>query len=331
MRTKRLQLVSSGPSRGQSPHRLVLAVAAWALLGGGCVSKSIYLQKVDEAVRHGAQADAYKRELTAAAEVRAKLNTALEAEERKVAVCELNQKAVREDRSRVEGERDALQARIKTAADDVNEVRAQLSTSKEQMHACENRVVGIRTAQAAERRKEPNLSDVAEALKAEVEGSNGGITLFRPKGAVQLRIPSRLFFRLRNARVSEEGKQLASRLADVLGRLRDRVVLVEGHEDKAPVPKRAGSPTELSLTQAYAVALFLVRAGMDSARVSVVGMGARRMLAAQEAPGAEDLNRRIEIVVTPAPVASDLEVIGPDAAPTPTPTAPAADPLRGAP
>lgn len=298
------------------PRTLLVAATLGCAGLAGCVSKSIYLQKVDEAVRHASQADAYKRELTGAAEVRAKLNALLEAEERKVAVCELNAKALRESRAQTETELTQLKARIKATADDANEVRAQLASAREAVRGCENRIVGLRTAQAAERRKEPDLSDVAQALKAEVDASNGLITLLRPKGAVHLRIPSKLFFRGRSARVSEDGKQLASRLADILGRLSDRVVLVEGHEDKSPVPRRAGSPTELSLTQAYAVALFLVRAGMDSARVSVVGIGTRRMLAQEGAPGAEDTNRRIEIIVTPAPAAPDLEVIGPDPRPT---------------
>ena len=222
---------------------LVIGLGSAAL--AGCVSKSTFLQKVDEWVRVRSQLESCDKEMGRAAEFRATLETDLKASERRTALCQLEKKAVSvtvDDKAKLETELKAeiegLRGKYKTIADDMNELRAKHGTADETIRGLQKRLRELRV----EARREPDLSDVRKALRTEVDESNGLLSVSLPKGAVVLRIPHSQLFAKRNALLSREGKELIARLADSLRRLKDRSFLVQGHQDaSAQAGDAAGS------------------------------------------------------------------------------------------
>jgi flagellar motor protein MotB len=279
-----------------------------------CVSKSLYQQQVDEAVRWRAQSAEYKKSLGVAAELRARLEAQVKAEERKTAICEVSLRGLRERGEKHDAEVAAVTARLKATSDDVNELRAKLAGADEGVKGCEARIAQLRANQAAAARREPDLSDAVKILQPEVDQSNGALTLLRPRGAVVLRLPHALLFRRRSPVLTREGGELLGRVADALKQLKERrIFTIEGHEDAEAPPRRFGTPFDLSLTQSYRVALELVRQGLAASRVQAMGLGASQPLGTPGAENAALLNRRIEVRITPAPPAEKLDVIGPEA------------------
>lgn len=284
--------------------RLLLAVLL--LVGSGCVSKTLYLQKIDEALRATTRAEQCARSLQRLADIRVELEQRGKALERKLAVAALERDGCRQGLARLEAEIAALRTQVRQRSDEVNELRAELALAREKARGLEARIARMRE----EARREPDLSDVLEALRAEV-ATTEGMSLHRRKGAVVVRIPRALLFRRRTTTLlSRSGRALVGRLADALGRLKERSFLVEGHQVPGRVPRRFRSPEELSLGQAVAVGIWLVRSGIDASRVSATGLGASRPVEADE-PAERGATERIEIVVTPTRPADRLDVIGP--------------------
>lgn len=302
---------------------LVIGLGSAAL--AGCVSKSTFLQKVDEWVRVRSQLESCDKEMGRAAEFRATLETDLKASERRTALCQLEKKAVSvtvDDKAKLETELKAeiegLRGKYKTIADDMNELRAKHGTADETIRGLQKRLRELRV----EARREPDLSDVRKALRTEVDESNGLLSVSLPKGAVVLRIPHSQLFAKRNALLSREGKELIARLADSLRRLKDRSFLVQGHQDASAPPRKLGTPLDLSHYQAAAVSRELMRSGLEPQKVTCAGLGASRPAAAPDAQDAEEQNRRIELVITPTPATETLEVITPDSSHEPSRSAP---------
>ena len=277
----------------------------------GCVAKSTYLQKIDEAVRFRTQAEQCSGEMRRLGEIRADLEDQVRAVEKRLAVTALDRERCRKEVAQHEGEVGGVRESLKKSNDEVNDLRTKLALSAEQVSGLKGRIAQMQE----ESRREPDLSDVETALKTELE-SGPGLSLVKGKGWRVLRIPHEALFRRRTAVLTLQGRELLGRLADAFGRLSSRSFRIQGHQDNAPVPRRLGSVIELSLAQAAAVGVTLVRAGLDPTRVSAAGLGAARPAAAGEEDAARAANRRIEIVIAPLDPADRIDVIGPEGKPT---------------
>jgi chemotaxis protein MotB len=285
---------------------LLLCIA----LATSCVAKSTYLQKIDEAVRFRTQAEQCTTELRRLGEIRADLEDQIRGVEKRLAVTALDRERCRKEVEQHNAEIARLRESLQKSNDTVNELRTRLALSAEQVRGLKGRIAQLQE----EARREPDLSDVEAALKTELE-STPALSLVRGKGFRVLRIPHEALFRRRTAALTREGRALLGRLADALGRLSGRSFRIQGHQDNAPVPRRMGSVVELSVWQAVAVGMALVRAGLDSMRVFAAGFGAARPAAAGEDESARAANRRIEIVITPLDPADQIDVIGPEGLP----------------
>lgn len=285
-----------------------LLFALGALAGTACVSKSTYLKKIDEAVKFRTEAESCAKSLRVAGEARQDLEDRVKGLQNKVAGLDLDRKRCRAELERVQPLAEALRDDLRKRNDEVNELRTKVALAEEQARGLRERIRQMLAD--AQRAREPDLSDVEAALRAEVE-AGAGVTMEKRKGAMVLRIPQAALFRRRTPVLTRTGRELAIRLADAFGRLTQRTFLIEGHQDDTRVPRRWRSPTELSLAQAVALGTALIRAGLDPSRVAATGLGAARPLASGDDPEAREKNRRVEIVVRPASPAEALEVIGP--------------------
>jgi flagellar motor protein MotB len=299
----------SGPLAARAATSAPLLLALGALASGtACVSKSTYLKKIDDAVKFRTEAESCARSLRIAGEVRQDLEDQIKGLQNKVAGLALDGKRCRAELERVQPQAASLRDDLRKSNDEVNELRAKVAVAEEQARGLRERIRQMLAD--AKRAREPDLSDVEAALKAEVE-AGAGVTMEKRKGAMVLRIPQAALFRRRTPVLTRTGRELAIRLADAFGRLTQRTFLLEGHQDDTRVPRRWRSPTELSLAQAVALGTALIQAGLDPSRMAATGLGAARPLASGDDPDAREKNRRVEIVVRPASPAEALEVIGP--------------------
>jgi chemotaxis protein MotB len=282
---------------------------ALSLTAAGCVvSKSTYFKKVDEAAKARHEAEACAKSMRLGASFRAELEGRIATLEKRVAIGAIERDKCRSDLASVQAKLDsdgsALRESLRKAHDEVNELKTKLALADEQVRGSRAEVERIRAdaqKRVAELKRPPDLTDVVEALKGVADDPALGAAVEPLRGAVRLRIPERaLFPRRTRVLVHRRGRQLLGRLAEAIKKLPTRAVIVQGHQDGAPVPGRLRTPLELSLAQANAVALSLLRAGVEPDRLSVAALGATRSL--EQAPGAEPYpkSRRIEIVFQPA-------------------------------
>lgn len=104
-------------------------------------------------------------------------------------------------------------------------------------------------------------------------------------------------FQRGSAEITESGRTLLDRVADALVAAPDLRVRVEGHTDARGNPERNKA---LSQSRAEAVVDYLAAHGVDSARLSAVGLGSSRPIVRTEDPERGSVNRRIEFHVEEA-------------------------------
>jgi chemotaxis protein MotB len=287
-----------------------------------CISKEQFLKKVDEAARFRNQYESCQRTIEATEKARRVLEGDIRDLQEQVARTGLERDKCRSDlvasQTKVEGEAGVvreLREALKKTNDEVNELRAKIAIAGEQVRGSENKVaLAQREARrlVAEAKRPADLSDVLAAIKPAVE-TESLIRVQPLKGAVLVRIPHNLLFLRRPPALSKKGKELVARLADALSPLQGRTFLVQGHEEGARSAGRYRNPVDLSLAEATAVGAWLLKSGIEPARISLAGLGDTRPLITGEGAEARFQSRRIEIVITAMSALEPVEVIGPGA------------------
>src|SRR5207248_7873493 len=121
-----------------------VACAAVALAAGGCISKSVYLKQVDEAVQARARADACDKRLRQLGDVKGDLEEQVRTMDKRRAMTLLDFDKCREQLGRRETESSAatggLKEELRKSNDQVNELRAKLAAMDEQVRGAENKV-----------------------------------------------------------------------------------------------------------------------------------------------------------------------------------------------
>ena len=113
-------------------------------------------------------------------------------------------------------------------------------------------------------------------------------------GEVTVRVPGDVLFGPGQTTLSKASKKTLAKVATALNEnYAGRTVVVEGHTDRDPIKKSKWASNEaLSEARAQAVADYLAERGVDSGRLSTVGLGA-----SQPRGKNKSKNRRVEIVV----------------------------------
>ena len=100
---------------------------------------------------------------------------------------------------------------------------------------------------------------------------------------------------------------MLDRVAEILRKITDRQIKVEGHTDNVPIGPaiidRFPTNWELSTARATTVVRHLQERGLDSKLLSAEGYSEYRPVASNETEEGRAKNRRIEIVLIPLDVA----------------------------
>jgi chemotaxis protein MotB len=122
-----------------------------------------------------------------------------------------------------------------------------------------------------------------------------------PRGIV-VRLPQAVFFSSGDDRIHEEALPTVAKIAEILRDMPNEVMLI-GHADSVPIHnRRFKSNWELSAARGLRLLEALSSTyGIAENRISVSSEGANRPAASNETASGRAGNRRVEIVILPAP------------------------------
>jgi chemotaxis protein MotB len=146
-------------------------------------------------------------------------------------------------------------------------------------------------------------SDGLESVANEVEQSMSDlidrelIVVRRHGNWVEVEIRTDILFPSGVATLSPPAEQVLSQLAATLMPF-PNAIRVEGHTDNRPISTAAfPSNWELSAARAASVVHLFTRAGMDPARLAVIGLGENRPAQSNSTPEGRNANRRVLLVI----------------------------------
>ncbi len=114
---------------------------------------------------------------------------------------------------------------------------------------------------------------------------------------VEVEIRTDILFPSGIATLSPPAEQVLSQLAATLQRFPNSI-RVEGHTDNRPISTTAfPSNWELSAARAASVVHLFTRAGVDPARLAVVGLGENQPMQSNATPEGRNANRRVVLVI----------------------------------
>lgn len=271
---------------------VLVAVGFAALVCGGCVAKSDYLQKQSEA-------EGLNRSLA----VVTSENTSLEGRiDRLIA-----------DRTKLITERDELNARIGALAEElgrtVTETRhaifelkqrnAELEGDKQMLE--ESITLVRKNREAAVQKVSSTYEGLLREMKEEIE--QGQVTITELKGKLTVDVVDRILFDSGRAEVKPAGLEVLKRVVAILVGVTDKTIRVEGHTDNVPISgalvKRYQTNWELAAARAINVTRYLEKEGIDPALLSAAAFGEYQPVADNETAEGRAKNRRIAIILLP--------------------------------
>jgi len=274
----------------KSPLLLTLAVAA--LLCGGCVAKSEYLQKQ-------AEADTLTRNLVAVTARNASLTEQIE--------------RLNAERQKLTAERDSLNTRLGALAEELALTTAEARRTIKELsdrnlelegdkQMLEESVALVRkTRDEAVRTVNKTYEGLLNEMKDEIE--QGQIVITELKGKLTVDVVDKILFDSGQAEIKPEGLAVLKKVVDILIPVTDRIIRVEGHTDNVPIKgglaKRYPTNWELSAARAITVTRYLENEGLDPALLSAAAFGEYQPVADNATPEGRAKNRRIAIVLLP--------------------------------
>ena len=147
--------------------------------------------------------------------------------------------------------------------------------------------------------------DLVSDMKSEIE--QGSIQITQLKDKLSVNMVDKILFNSGEADVNAAGKKVLDKVANVLKKVQNKQIRIEGHTDNIPIggalKERFPSNWELSAARATTVARYLTESsGVNATIVSAAGYGQFRPIADNAKPEGRSKNRRIEIALVPLDV-----------------------------
>src|SRR5262245_22488694 len=270
--------------------RGIVLVAVTALALTGCVTKSKY-----EALENQAAADR-----TALAKEVAGLQSDKQDLDRQVS-------GLRDEVARRE-------AQISAQKNESNALQRQITDLSDRASASEKRVGEVTSQKDEEIRRLSTMKDeeiqrlrgtydsMVKSLEGEI--AKGEIKDKQIQDRLSVQMVDKVLFDSGKAEIKPQGREILTKVANVLASVKDKQIRIEGYTDSQPITgslqKQYPTNWELSTQRATTVVRFLQDKGnIDPKVLSAVGYGEFRPLASNDTNEGRAENRRIEIVLTP--------------------------------
>ncbi|WP_455379376.1 OmpA family protein [Petrachloros mirabilis] len=144
--------------------------------------------------------------------------------------------------------------------------------------------------------------DLTSSLRAEI--TKGDIKIQQVRDRLTINMVDRILFDSGSTKVKQAGLKVLKQVGDILKKVTDKQVRIEGHTDNVPIGTglRERYPTnwELSTGRATSVVRYLIdEGGLAPDLLAAVGYGETRPIANNDTEEGRTSNRRIEIVLYP--------------------------------
>ena len=200
-------------------------------------------------------------------------------------------------------------ARIKSLEEASKAKDAEIEKLKAEIAGVRNEAAGLskERAKAIEEKEKAiaELTKTREKLTTELkeEIRKGEIAITQLKDRLSLNLVDKILFDSGSALVKKDGKKVLDRVAEILKKVQDKQIRIEGHTDNVPISARIiekfPSNWELSTSRATNVVKYLQEKGVDPKYLVAAGYSEHRAIGPNESPEGRAKNRRIEIVMTP--------------------------------
>ncbi len=234
----------------------------------------------------------------------------------KLKTAEADKAALQAGLLKAQQERDGLGQELAKAKGDVDAKSKAVAELEKKLAAKDAEIAGLKKEAAGlsrERAKAIEEKDKAIAeltstrekltneLKEEIR--KGEIAITQLKDKLSLNLVEKILFDSGSAVVKKDGKKVLDRVAEILKKVQDKQIRIEGHTDNVPISariiKKFPSNWELSTSRATNVVKYLQEEGVDPKYLVASGSSQYRPIAPNDTPEERAKNRRIEIVLTP--------------------------------
>ena len=207
------------------------------------------------------------------------------------------------------------------ASRDIAALRSQTADLEARKAAHERQIAGLNDQLGATEKRATEtgaeivrLKGTYDSLVKDLQGeiSKGQIKVTQIRDKLSVQLVEKILFDSGRAEIKPEGKEVLTKVGNVLLAVKDKQIRIEGYTDAVPIggALRQQFPTnwELSTQRAATVLRFLQEmVGVDGKYLSAVGYGAFRPVASNDTPEGRAENRRIEISLTPLDVQEVLK------------------------
>ena len=184
-------------------------------------------------------------------------------------------------------------ARIAKEREQLRQEQSQLAATLEQERLAKEEEI---------KRLTRTQEELSRSLQDEI--SKGNITIQQVRDRLTINMVDRVLFDSGQAQVKPAGIKVLKQVGDVLGKITDKQIRIEGHTDNVPISsklqERFKTNWELSASRATTVVRYLIdQGGVDRQYLSAVGYADTQPLASNDSEEGRSSNRRIEIVLYP--------------------------------
>jgi chemotaxis protein MotB len=192
---------------------------------------------------------------------------------------------------------------LESNADRIAKEREQLRQEQSQLAAT---LEQERLAKLAKEEEINRLTRTQEELSKSLQDeiSKGNVTIQQVRDRLTINMVDRVLFDSGQAHVKPAGVKVLKPVGDVLNKISDKQIRIEGHTDNVPISSklqdRFKTNWELSTARATTVVRYLIdQGGVDRQHLSAAGYADTHPLASNDSEEGRSSNRRIEIVLYP--------------------------------
>jgi len=200
--------------------------------------------------------------------------------------------------------------KLQKQASELEDNAARIAKEREQLQQEQSQLAATleqeRLAKLAKEEEINRLTRTQEELSKSLqeEISKGNITIQQVRDRLTINMVDRVLFDSGQAQVKPAGVKVLKPVGDVLNKISDKQIRIEGHTDNVPISSklqdRFKTNWELSTARATTVVRYLIdQGGVDRQHLSAVGYADTHPLASNESEEGRSSNRRIEIVLYP--------------------------------
>jgi chemotaxis protein MotB len=210
----------------------------------------------------------------------------------------------------LKAKKDELSANISSLRDQIAEKDRALNAKNAEIQALNQE------KEKAIQEKEKSIAQLKNTYNSLVgemseEIKKGEITITQLKDKLSVNMVEKILFDSGSAEIKKDGKKVIDRVAEILAKVTDKQIRVEGYTDNVPISPRLAVkfPTnwELSTTRATTVARYLQDKGIDPKMLSACGYSEYRPVALNDSDEGRAKNRRIEISLIPKDIDSAVQ------------------------